>query len=71
LERINKKIHYFLENLLVFLKTLLKGARFKHQDGINLLSYFWILQQIFMALRKTGLTSEENKSRNNDGLTLI
>jgi hypothetical protein len=30
-ERINKKIHYFLEHLLVFLQTALQDARFNHQ----------------------------------------
>jgi hypothetical protein len=32
LERINKKIHYFLENLLVLLQTILQDAQFSHQD---------------------------------------
>jgi hypothetical protein len=32
LERINKKIHYFLEHLLVFLQTVLQDAGLNHQD---------------------------------------
>jgi hypothetical protein len=32
LEHINKKIHYFLEHLLVFLQTVLQDARFNRQD---------------------------------------
>jgi hypothetical protein len=30
-ESINKKIHYFLEHLLVFLQTILQAALFNHQ----------------------------------------
>jgi hypothetical protein len=37
LERINKKIHYFLEHLSVFLQTILQDARSNHQDHIYLL----------------------------------
>jgi hypothetical protein len=32
LERINKKIHYFFEHLLVFLQTVLQDGRLIHQD---------------------------------------
>jgi hypothetical protein len=33
LERIDKKVHYLLEHLLVFLQTVLQDARFNHQDS--------------------------------------
>jgi hypothetical protein len=39
LERINnKKIHYFLEYLMVFLHTILQDARFNHKDEVFLVS---------------------------------
>jgi hypothetical protein len=34
----NKKIHYFLEHLLVFLCTILQDARFNHQDYLAVLT---------------------------------
>jgi hypothetical protein len=36
LERINKKIHYFLEHMLVFLQTVLKMTGSNYQELFSL-----------------------------------